>query len=242
MAGLGTVANALANPAPALPAMDLVGPSADDDIRRAIGRYGADAVKAAVKRQTKAKIGRPRVNDWKELRSVIEADARTFLDGGDPFSSRTDWSIAKSYADTNPGHSHPATMKRIQRKLGDKRHGRRWFTLVIALQLSDQAYSYRAHVRTLEALTREYGGDMWRWRLERAQSDVADYATKHGTPDDSLTMKQIEDGAGEPLNAFLGLDRIQATRGGLSGLLSPPSEKVFGALFPRQVGNTATSQ
>lgn len=48
MAGSGAVANALANQRVGLPAMDLVGPTVDDDIRRAIGRYGSDAVKQAV--------------------------------------------------------------------------------------------------------------------------------------------------------------------------------------------------
>jgi hypothetical protein len=239
MAGFGTVANALLKPAPLVPAMDLVGPTVDDDIRRAIGRYGGDAVKAAVRRQTKARIGRPRVNDWKELRSVIEEDARAWLGGEDPFSNRSDYSIAKAYADARPVHNHPANMKRIQRKLGNAKHGRKWFVLVTAMELSREAYSHRAHIRALEMLSEMDGHDLWGGMLERAQSDVADYATKHGAPADNLTMKEIEDGARSPLNAFLGLDGVRTGRRGLFGLLPPPNDKVLGALFPTSAKDKA---
>lgn len=119
--------NALAGLSPDGPKFDLVGPTVDDDIRRIIARYGTEAVKQAVKRVTKPKRGRKPEKDWPELREVIESDARDWLAGGDPFSSRSNYSIAKDFADKNPGHSHPATMKRIERKLVQKRV---WMTLV----------------------------------------------------------------------------------------------------------------
>lgn len=215
---MGAVLDALLNPTQSLPAMDLVGPTAEDDIRRAIDRYGADTVKAAVKRQTKAKIGRPKVNDWLELRPFIEEDAHIWLEGGDPFKARSNYSIAKTIADENPGHNHPATMKRIQRKLGS-RLGRKWFTLVTAWMKSEKKYPYIAHLRTLRTLCELDHQGSWQQHLERAEGSIVDYTAKHGEPTDNLTMATIEAGAREPLNALLGLDRLQPRRGGMFGLL-----------------------
>ncbi len=215
---MSAVLNALLNPAPSLPAMDFVGPTADDDIRRAINRHGADAVKAAVKRQTKAKIGRPKVNDWRELHPFIEEDALTWLEGGDPFATRSNYSIAKAIADDNPGHSHSATMKRIQRKLGG-RLGRKWFTLVNAWMKSEEKYPYTAHLRTLRMLCSLDPQGMWQQYLEKAEGSIADYTAKHGQPTDNLTMATIEAGAKEPLNALLAMNRLQPRRGGMFGLL-----------------------
>ena len=132
------------------PKFDLVGPTVDDDIRRIVTRYGAEAVKEAVKRETKAKRGRKPERDWPELREVIEADARDWLAGGDPFSSRSNYSIAKDFADRSPGHSHPATMKRIERKLVKSRV---WMTLVVAKNISREGYPYAEHIRALDALS-----------------------------------------------------------------------------------------
>ncbi len=49
---------------------DAVGSNVDDEIRRAIRAYGADAVKQSVKSLTKAKKGRKPVKDWIELRDA----------------------------------------------------------------------------------------------------------------------------------------------------------------------------
>src|SRR3546814_20858378 len=97
--------------------MDLIGPTVDDDIRRAIARYGADAVKVAVKNATKAKRGRKKEPDWPELREIMEADAREWLAGNDTFTTRSNYSIAKELSERNPGHSIVSTHKRIERKL-----------------------------------------------------------------------------------------------------------------------------
>src|SRR3546814_4577745 len=61
--------NALA--AFAMPKMDIIGPTVDDDIRRAIARYGADDVKEAVKNATKAKGGGKKEPAWTELRGHL---------------------------------------------------------------------------------------------------------------------------------------------------------------------------
>ena len=58
------------------PKYDLAGPTIDDDIRRLIGRYGAQTVKEAATRLTKAKRGRKKIPDFAELADVLVEDAR----------------------------------------------------------------------------------------------------------------------------------------------------------------------
>src|SRR3546814_11429091 len=100
-----------------MPKMDLIGPTVDDDIRRAIARYGADAVKVAVKNATKAKRGRKKEPDWPELREIMEADAREWLAGNEPFTTRSNYSIEKELPARNPGHTLVSTQNLIERKL-----------------------------------------------------------------------------------------------------------------------------
>lgn len=182
------------------PKFDLVGPTVDDDIHRIIMRYGAEAVKEAVKRQTKPKRGRKPEKDLPELAEVFEADARDWLNGGDPFASRSIYSIAKGFADRNPGHSHPATMKRIERKLVKRRV---LITLATAEGRSRDGYPYATHIRALEALCNADSHPVWSSIRDRAKSSVADYEAKVGeAPPPHLSMKEVEEVA---RNAFLKL-------------------------------------
>ncbi|NVE94921.1 hypothetical protein [Altererythrobacter lutimaris] len=180
----------------ALPKLDLVGPSVHDDIQRAIWRYGADAVKDAVKEATKAKRGRKREPDWPELREVIEADARDWLAGNDPFSARSNYAIAKEFSERNPGHSVVSTHKRIERKLSRGPYDRRWFTLVSAENQSRDSGPYEAHIRALEALSElpeSARPDVWQFSLDRARSTIADYESREGKlPPREMTFKEIE--------------------------------------------------
>lgn len=213
MGGLEAVVNALVRPT-----MDLVGPTADDDIRRAISRYGAEAVQEAIRRQTAPKIGRPKMNDWKELQPFIKEDAINWLEGGDPFVERSNYAIAKAFADQKPGHNHPATMKRVQRKLGASPYGRKWFTLVTAWMMSEKSFPFAAHVRTLTELHKIDPDGRWQGYLESAEGAFADYTAKFGQPSPDTTFHQIDEGARTPLNALLGLKH---RRGGLFGLATP---------------------
>jgi hypothetical protein len=174
--------------------MDLVGPTAADDIRRAITRYGADAVKAAVKEATKAKLGRPREPDWPELKDVIHEDAVEWLNGGDPFATRSNYSIAKAFAERRPGHSVVSTHKRIERKLARGLYDRRWFVLVTAENISRDGYPHATHLRALEAVAALPGMHPWKSMLERARSTIADFEAREGKPPDpSMSLAQIED-------------------------------------------------
>lgn len=206
------------------PKWDLVGPTADDDVRRAVQRYGPEAVKAAVKEATKAKRGRKREPDWPELRDIIHADALEWLAGGDPFAARSNYAIAKDFAERNPGHSVVSTHKRIERKLSRGPFDRRWFTLVTAENLSRDGFPYAAHLRALEAVAHlpdTKTADVWHSMLERALSTVADYEAREGkSPDPSMSFKEIEEAV---------------RQGGLAALLAPQKPGgLFGLASPRQ--------
>lgn len=190
------LAAALENlPGSLAPKMDLVGPTAADDVRRAIGRYGADAVKAALKDATKAKRGRKLEPDWVKLAPIFKADARRWLDGGDPFTERSNYSIAKEFAEKNPGQSAVSTHQRIERKL---RKSRQRVTLITAENISRNEFSYLAHLRAMEALAalpkRGAWPDLYPQMRDRARAKVADYEAREGSPPDAkMTMKEVED-------------------------------------------------
>ncbi|MES2119742.1 MAG: hypothetical protein V4513_04100 [Pseudomonadota bacterium] len=176
------------------PKMDLVGPTVNDDIRRAVQRYGAEAVKAAVKEATKAKIGRPREPDWPELKDIIHEDAVEWLNGGDPFAGRSNYSIAKAFAERRPGQSVVSTHKRIERKLSRGPYDRRWFVFVTAHDISRGGFPYAAHVRAIEAVASLPGMDPWQSMLDRARSTIADYEAREGKPPEaSMSFAQIEE-------------------------------------------------
>src|SRR3546814_9262509 len=83
----------------------------------------------------------------------MEADAREWLAGNDPFTTRSNYSIAKELSERNPGHSIVSTHKRIERKLSRGPYNRRWFALVWAENLSRNQGPHGAHIRALGALS-----------------------------------------------------------------------------------------
>jgi len=196
------------------PEYDLVGPTVDDDLRRIIKRYGRDAVLDAIKREGKKKRGRKAQPDWPELSKVLEEDARTLLEGGDPFPERTNYSIATAYAEANPGHSRAATHRRILRKLSQKRV---ILTLLSAHQVSHDQYPFEAHLGILRRIDREKPDWAWSDLVALAETAVRDYTAKHGPPEPAMTMKEIENGAREIMLPERGSDGRPA--GGIFGLL-----------------------
>lgn len=174
------------------PEYDLVGPTVDDDLRRIIRRYGREAVLEAVKRESKRKRGRKAEPDWPELSKTLMEDAKLLLEGGDPFTERSSYSIATAYAEANPGHSRAATHRRILRKLSEKRV---ILTLLHAHQISDTHYPFQAHIDLLKRISAERPDWAWDDVVASAEAAVRDYAAKHGPPDPQMTMKAIQDGA-----------------------------------------------
>jgi hypothetical protein len=181
------------HPGAATPKFGMIGPTVEDDIRRAISKYGKTAVKAAVAELTKPRKGRPDEKDWPGLRHIMEADAREWLDGGDPFATRTNYSIAKEFADRQPGQSHPSTMKRIERKLAKKPYDRRWYMLVTAEHIARDSYPHSDYIHVLEELSAGDYHDVWSKMLTRAHDQVARYAEINGSPPSpNVPMRKIE--------------------------------------------------
>lgn len=174
-----------------LPANPSTAPTVDDDVARLISRHGYEAVKEALKRQKRTKTGRKPERDWPELRAVLEQDAQLWLAGGDPLVTRSNYSIAKDFADHKPGHSHPGTMRRIERKLAKQRT---WMMLVIAERISRDAGPFASHIRALKALWNLDRHSVWQKMLVDAEACIVDFERKTGKPPAfDLTFRDIED-------------------------------------------------
>ena len=182
------------------PNIDLAGPLVGDDVRRLIDRYGAKAVKDAVKEQTKAKPGmRPLHSDWQRLEDTLKQDAKRWLEGGDPFEERKNYSIAKRFAEQYPQAmtTFESVRDRIMRKL---RVRRRYYTLVHAEMMSRESYPYGNYLRVLAELVKTGRlTEAWGKRLRQAEAVVADYSAKYGQPGADMTMHAIELEAAKPL-------------------------------------------
>jgi hypothetical protein len=188
---------------PNIPTLDLVGPGVDDDVRRLIGRYGAEAVKAALGRQTRRKPGMKLKGDWQLLAPFfLEEDARRWLEGDDPLKKRSNNSIAEWFAKNHPDPNveFESTRRRIRRKLAKDR---RYFTLVEAFWISKDRHSYLKHLEALRALCAARRIDsVWRAALARAEGALSDYTVKlAGPPPATLTMLEVEAAASEALLA-----------------------------------------
>jgi len=168
--------------------LDFLASNVDEAIRRAIAQYGAEAVKKAVEQQTKAKRGRPSDPDWLLLRPTFELDAREWLNDVIPQKNRTNYRIAKDFADKEKGHSYPATLRRIQQKLKNKRI---LFYLFEAVLLSREGYSYKKHLKALEAFAEinPFPSN----ELEIAQKVVAGFELRFGKyPADNMSIVEIQ--------------------------------------------------
>lgn len=202
-----------------LPELILPERSLEGAIRNAIAVYGSDAVREMAARLTKPSLGRSKIKDWPELRDVIEADAKDWLDGGDPISTRSNYSIAREYAEKNPGQSPISTHKRIERKLAKKPYDRAWFMLTSAMLMSRDNYPFATHLKALEALAAMDPHRAWQTSLRLARTAVAEYEVKKGQPPPAeLTMKDVEDGGRNALASSL-LSQVRS-RGVFPGLSS----------------------
>lgn len=184
------------------PQLGLAGPAVEDDVRRLIGRYGAEAVKNAVRERTKPNRGAPpKDGDWRLLDEIFRQDALQWLDGGDPFAERTNYSIARRFAEQHPQSmsEFKSIRRRILRKLQDRR---RYYTLVHAEIVSKDQYPFGDYLRVLGELVASGRLTVsWQTRLHLAEGSLADYTAKYGPPDAALTMQEIEADAVKPFPA-----------------------------------------
>lgn len=181
--------------------LNLAGPRIENDVRRLIDRYGAQAVKEAVKEQTKAKPGMPsKHSDWRRLEDTLVRDAIRWLEGGDPFNERSNNSIATRFVEQYPQRmTKPKSVRRrILRKLKEQR---RYHTFVHAERLSKTNYPHDDYLRVLHELV-EVGQlrDTWEKYLRWAEMEIADYSAKYGPPDAAMTMQDIQVEAAKPVS------------------------------------------
>lgn len=174
-----------------VPELQIVYESVEHEVRRLIARFGEGAVKAAVKAETKRSPGRKEIKDAPGLREAYYADALDWLAGRDPNSIRSNYAIAKQYADKNPGYSHPATMKRIERKL---REVRGWTMLVVAEMIAERDRPFAVYLKVLEALFEANPPISFEDFLRSAKDDLAEYETRFvGTVPPDLSIEAVRD-------------------------------------------------
>jgi len=154
-------------------------------------------VRLAVKSQTAVKRGRVPVSDWPQLLDILREDARSWLDGRNPFKARSNRSIALSIAANVPTHNHAAIYGRMMRKLRERRY---YYTLVDAEHFSYSGYPYADNLRAIAAL-RGYAmmGDQWNFLLVLRESSLADYRRKFGEPPEAMTMQDLVIEASKPI-------------------------------------------
>ena len=174
----------------------------ENDVRHLIRRYGVQATKDALNRQTNHKPGTKLKEDWQILDAFLKADARRWLEGRDPFNERSDYSIAKWFAENHPGKNveFDSTLRRIKRRLSKDR---RYYALVEAFWLSE-TYSHQMQLKVLRELCRvPRSGATWRNALKKAEDTLSDYRTFFGAPHANMKMRELEVAAAEARTAEL---------------------------------------
>lgn len=143
-----------------------------------VALHGREPVIKKLRSMTAKRVGRPRVLDWEVLWDVLEEDAADIIRGRDPLLRRTNTSIAKQLARTNPMQSPDSTIRRVQKKLSTSRLH---YAKVLATISAASEGPYQRHIDLLEQLSS--GGKAaatWTKALEDAKSAIARYVQKHG--------------------------------------------------------------
>jgi len=199
-----------------MPNPDTVNSTVDDDVQQLIRRHGKDTFLEAVKRQTKAKLGRKAELDWLRLVPYIQADETDWLEGRDPIQLRSHYSIAQQFAKEHPGYNQSATATRVLRKLSDKR---RWTSLTTAWLSSFDGVPYTAHLRVLELMAEI--DERWAQLHSHALYFLEQYRAKLGEPPEKMSFSDIRKGG---QNALTQLPSSGTLGGVLSALLAEKSK------------------
>jgi hypothetical protein len=151
-------------------------------------RHGSEAVRDAARRLYARRSGRPPDPDLEKLGDVFREDARDILEGR---TSRSNYAVAKAFANARPGHSREATQKRIERKL---RKNRRWVALLMAANASAAARPYTVYLdvlRQLVALGGDKDGATAQALIADAELTLATYRSRIGEPPPHASMSQL---------------------------------------------------
>ena len=177
------------------------GRTLDQQMRALVTRYGSDAVRDSAKRATAKRKGRKPEKDWIGLKPWVELDAEDWLHGRDPMALRSNYSIAKAFAEEHQGHNRYATKQRIERKLSAKR---RWFMLVVAQERSETEFPVDIHIRSLWELIEVDSKLHWQSVLEYALGKVARYRELLGEPAPDKSLATIDDELTKASGTILG--------------------------------------
>lgn len=174
--------------------------SLDEQMRSLVARFGADAVRASAKRVTAKKRGRKAEKDWVGLKPWVSLDVEDWIHGRDPFAIRSNYAIAKAYAEQNPGYNIVATNNRIERKL---RELRRWMMLQHARIRSETECPLETYIRASRELV-QLDPESSQFFLEHALGRLARYRERFGEPAPEKTLQQLEDELKAPVPTILG--------------------------------------
>lgn len=163
----------------------------EDGIKSAIQQHGKKVVEEELSRLMQVRSGPKGIDDWPKLRVLLEPDVEKWLKGNDPFDTRKDYAIAKEFADCFPGHNHPATMKRIQRKLKAK-NARRYYVFCRAFLEARQTYPHAQYFDALRELASIQPNGPWQSFIETGRVVLEEYSARVGEAPTGLPISDIE--------------------------------------------------
>lgn len=173
------------------------------ELQKLAARFGRERLVKAAAKMGKGRRGRKALNDMPMLAADIAMDAMDWLDGKDPLEARSNYAIAKRFAQSNPGQSVPATHRRMMSKLAEHR---KTLMLVRATEIARQDRPIVDLVRALDALfahdkryERYVTGE-----LETIAGQLARYREQHGAPFPiDRDARELEMAVNESANALL---------------------------------------
>ena len=196
------------------PTRSVIDGDAEDGIKTAIQQHGRKVVEEELSRLMRVRSGPKGIDDWPELRVLLEQDVEEWLKGNDPFDTRKDYAIAKEFADSAPGHSHPSTMKRIQRKLKAK-NARRYYVFCRAFLEARETHPNARYFDALRELALIQPNGPWPSFIKAGRECLEDYSAKVGEAPTDLPISDIE-------------RAVAKARGPIrAGLLHPASRRVL---------------
>lgn len=158
------------------------------ELERLGSRFGPAVVREEAKRLAKGKRGNKPKSDLVRLLATFEADALDVLEGRDPTQIRTNYSIAREFADQFPDQSveSESIVKRIERKL---RKDRLKFAGRGAFWIAERRYPFPFCIEIYENY-KKYGSISEEY-MKFLDDDLNRYRNFFGEPPKEMTFGEI---------------------------------------------------